>query len=58
MLTGTFRIAETPANPVWVVSIWKDYYFEEFGETETWNVNVVVVDAITGEILGHGTPIP
>jgi len=38
-------LEETPVNPVWVASLW----------TAELELNVVVVDAITGKILGHGS---
>lgn len=49
---------ETTENPCWAVRIWKEFYDPETNETFTWNVDVVVVDAVTGEKIGHGTPIP
>ena len=42
-------VEPTPSNPCWSVAIYSD---------EGWNTDVIVVDAVTGEILGHGTPIP
>lgn len=42
-------VKPTPKNPCWAVAIYND---------KGWNVDVVVVDAITGEILGHGVPAP
>jgi len=51
-------VKPTPQNPCWAVYIYEDFYFPEHNETFTWNVDVIVVDAVTGEILGHGTPIP
>jgi hypothetical protein len=49
---------EPTENPCWAVRIWKDFYIPELNRTDTYNVDVIVVDAVTGEILGHGTPIP
>ena len=51
-------VKPTPQNPCWAVYIYEDFYFPEHNETFTWNVDVIVVDAVTGEILGHGVPIP
>jgi hypothetical protein len=45
---------EPTENPCWAVRIWK--YMPELNDT--YNTDVIVVDAVTGEILGHGTPIP
>jgi len=45
---------EPTENPCWAVRIWK--YMPELNGT--YNVDVIVVDAVSGEILGHGTPIP
>jgi len=45
-------VEPTPKNPCWEVLIYK---------TEgqfTYNSDVVVVDAVTGEILGHASPMP
>lgn len=39
-------VKPTPNNPCWAVVV----YNEEYG----WNTDIVVVDAVTGEILGHG----
>ena len=36
--------------------IYKEYYNPETNETVTYNSDVILVDAITGEILGHGLP--
>ena len=49
---------EPTENPCWVVSIFQDVYIPGLNRTDTWNVDIIVVDAVTGEILGHGTPIP
>jgi hypothetical protein len=40
------------------VYIYEEYHSPETNETFTFNVDIVVVDAVTGEILGHGEPIP
>jgi len=50
--------AEPTENPCWAVRIWKEFYDPETNTTDTWNVDVIVVDAVTGEKIGHGTPIP
>jgi len=55
---GTLNITIPTSNPCWVVRVWEDYYDSEGNTTYTWNVDVVVVDAVTGEIVGHGTPLP
>jgi len=49
---------EPTENPCWAVRIWKEFYDPETNETDIYNTDVIVVDAVTGEILGHGTPIP
>ena len=51
-------VKPVPENPCWAVSIYEDYYHPEINETATYNVDIIVVDAVTGEILGHGVPIP
>jgi len=38
-----------PENPCWAVSVYDD---------EGWNIDAIVVDAVTGEIVGHDIPIP
>jgi len=43
-------VEPTPKNPCWAVLV----YDERYG----YNTDVVVVDAVTGEIVGHGEPIP
>ena len=43
------NVKPTPSNPCWAVAIYND---------KGWNIDVVVVDAVTGEILGHGVPVP
>jgi hypothetical protein len=45
-------------NLCWAISIYKTEYYPETNETFTYNSDVIVVDAVTGEILGHGVPIP
>jgi len=47
-----------PEGPCWAVSIYKEFYYPEYNYTATWNVDVIVVDAVTGEIVGHDIPIP
>jgi hypothetical protein len=49
-------VKPTPTNPCWVVYIYEDYHDPETNETFTYNSDVIVVDAVTGEILGHGIP--
>jgi hypothetical protein len=39
-------VEPTPTNPCWAVYI--------YNETSTYNSDVIIVDAVTGEILGHG----
>ncbi|MBA7504705.1 hypothetical protein ES706_03359 [subsurface metagenome] len=51
-------VEPTPMNPCWEVSIYEEYHDPETNETFTYNCDVIVVDAVTGEILGHGVPIP
>lgn len=36
-------------DPCWAVSVY---------DSEGWNIDIVVVDAVTGEVLGHGAPVP
>ena len=57
-ILGAYNITTPTNNPCWVVRVWQDYYDSESNRTYTWNVDVVVVDAVTGEIVGHGTPLP
>jgi len=42
-------VKPTPRNPCWAVSVY---------DNEGWNTDIVVVDATSGEIVGHGVPIP
>jgi len=51
-------VEPTPMNPCWEVSIYEEYHDPETNEIFTYNCDVIVVDAVTGEILGHSTPIP
>jgi len=51
-------VEPTPMNPCWEVSIYEEYHDPEANETFTYNSDIIVVDAVTGEILGHGEPIP
>jgi hypothetical protein len=43
------EVEPTPENPCWAVLVY---------DNKGCNTDVIVVDAVTGEILGHGTPIP
>ncbi len=45
--SDVFRIEPTPENPCWVVS-----------SDDGGVINVSVIDAVTGELLGYGTPPP
>ena len=49
-------VEPTPTNPCWVVYIYKEYYDPMTNETFTYNSDVIIVDAVTGEILGYGIP--
>ena len=51
-------VEPTPMNPCWEVYIYEEYHDPETNETFIYNCDVIVVDAVTGEILGHGVPIP
>jgi len=42
-------VTPVPIDPCWAVSVY---------DSEGWNIDVVVVDAVTGKILGHGVPVP
>ncbi|MBA7519893.1 hypothetical protein ES705_11981 [subsurface metagenome] len=44
-----FPITPTPKNPCWAVSIADD---------KGYNIDVIIIDAVEGKILGHGVPIP
>jgi flagellar basal body-associated protein FliL len=44
-----FPIKPTPKNPCWTVSIADD---------KGNNIDVIIIDAVEGKILGHGVPIP
>ena len=48
---------EPTENPCWIVSVYQEWYDPETNRTFTWNVDIVVVDAVTGEVLGHGVPL-
>lgn len=48
---------EPTENPCWIVSVYQEVYIPELNKTVTWNVDIVVVDAVTGEVLGHGVPL-
>jgi len=51
-------VEPTPMNPCWEVYIYDEYYDPETNETFSYNSDIVVVDATTGKVLGHGVPIP
>jgi hypothetical protein len=42
-------IEPTPENPCWIVY---------FTDREGYNIDVIIVDAVEGKILGHGVPFP
>ena len=42
-------IKPTPENPCWIV-----YFADDKG----YNIDVIIVDAVKGKILGHGVPFP
>jgi len=42
-------IKPTPENPCWIV-----YFADENG----YNIDVIIIDAVEGKILGHGVPFP
>ena len=42
-------IKPTPENPCWIVY---------FADREGYNIDVIIVDAVEGKILGHGVPFP
>jgi len=44
-----FPITSTPNNPCWAVRIADD---------KGYNIDVIVIDAVEGKILGHGVPFP
>lgn len=44
-----FPIEPTPKNPCWAVSL---------ADENGYNVDVIIIDAVEGEILGHGVPFP
>ncbi len=44
-----YPVKPTPKNPCWVVSIADD---------KGYNVDVIIIDAVEGKILGHGVPFP
>ena len=44
-----FPITPTPNNPCWAVRIADD---------KGYNIDVIVIDAVEGKILGHGVPFP
>jgi hypothetical protein len=48
---------EPTENPCWSVYVYQEWYDPETNKTFTWNVDIVVVDAVTGKILGHGIPL-
>lgn len=55
--SAAFSIKSTK-SPCWAVRIYEEFNIPDVNETVTHNTDVIVVDAVTGEILGHGTPIP
>jgi len=44
-----FKIKPTPENPCWVVY---------FSDNKGYNIDVIIIDAVEGKILGHGVPFP
>lgn len=56
--SDTFWIEPVPKNPCWEVLIFKEYHDPETNVTLTYNSDIIIVDAVTGEILGHGVPVP
>ena len=44
-----YSIEPTPENPCWIV-----YFADDKG----YNIDVIIVDAVNGKILGHGVPFP
>lgn len=51
-------VEPTPENPCWEVAVYEEFLDPVTNETVSFNTDIVVVDAVTGEILGHGVPIP
>jgi hypothetical protein len=48
---------ESTENPCWVVYAYQERYDPKTNRTFTWNTDIVVVDAVTGKIVGHGIPL-
>lgn len=46
-------LEETPENPVWLVRTWKEGCSPS-NYTSPYDTNSLAIDAITGEVLGHG----
>ena len=44
-----FPIEPMPKNPCWIV-----YFADDIG----YNIDVIVIDAVNGKVLGHGVPFP
>ena len=44
-----YPIEPPPENPCWIV-----YFADKYG----YNVDVIIIDAVEGKILGHGVPFP
>ena len=44
-----YPIKPMPKNPCWIVPIADD---------EGYNTDVIIIDAVEGEVLGHGVPVP
>ena len=42
-----------PTNPCWTVYVYEHIYLPELNKTFTQTVDIVVVDAVTGEIVGY-----
>ena len=51
-------VEPTPTNPCWEVAVYEEFLDPVTNKTVSYNTDIVVVDAVTGEILGHGVPIP
>jgi len=47
--SSVFPIELTPMNPCWAVRILDD---------KGYNIDVIVIDAVEGKIVGHGVPVP
>ena len=51
-------VEPTPTNPCWEVAVYEEFLDPVTNKTVSYNTDIVVVDAVTGEILGHGVPVP